>query len=567
MRTADGKIQRIRKDTHVMEAQVHSHPIYTKAPPPDHQGEIRPSMADPLWRTRYLTWRSELIQWIEHDAHRRGLDMLCVVEHLDEAHPHIHALLVPRRSPKNPRLDAKATHPGYAAQVRRRAQARERLSSAVPIKAVAAEPEPVERTRTRRRRGIDLGRRSPAPSKRGKAGQKAGEPATLEQLVNQVGTRAYKAAMRGWQSHLYETLNFRHGLARVGPGLERLSRRAWWQRQTQSEAVLEKKELATTLATVADNFAGHARVVDEQRRQAENEAARFKAEVEALKTELAAANDTIRRADELPHIIQTLEAEEEAGRLRLAAISADIAEADHKLRRAQDAEAVRKKSEAAAAQAERRRERAEAAVVSLEQREEFVRSERIKINDEKVALKIRERDVKAKLRGMAAWANGRLDLDANDRLIIIEPRAGRNPDDELASLQPVERWLIDAVKSLNSLFYDRLDRTLDKVKRVIRSTIRAWSEGLIYRTTSYEHGVGLRKDKALDAAVKFQEETFDHKEIVYSTLPLLPDLTSVHDVMKQAEIMRGTLDTAERRRLNAVAAKLHELGGRGPGRS
>src|SRR5690606_38586341 len=94
--TGQGTVQRIRNDTHVMEAQVHSHPIYTKAPPAGHQGEVRPSMDEPLWKERYLTWRTELVRWIEQDARRRGLDLLCVVEHLDEAHPHVHALLVPR---------------------------------------------------------------------------------------------------------------------------------------------------------------------------------------------------------------------------------------------------------------------------------------------------------------------------------------------------------------------------------------------------------------------------------------------------------------------------------------
>src|SRR5690606_2739730 len=98
VRTEDGKVQRIRENTHLMEAQVHSHPIYTKPPPPEHDGEQRPSMADPVWRRRYLSWRSELVYWIKEDAGRRGLVVLSVVEHVDEAHPHIHALLVPRQT-------------------------------------------------------------------------------------------------------------------------------------------------------------------------------------------------------------------------------------------------------------------------------------------------------------------------------------------------------------------------------------------------------------------------------------------------------------------------------------
>jgi hypothetical protein len=564
VRTADGKIQRIRDDTHVMEAQVHSHPIYTKAPPAEHQGEDRPSMDDPLWRNRYLNWRSELVRWIDQDARRRGLDMLCVVEHLDEAHPHIHALLVPRRTKKNPRIDAKATHPGHAAQARRRAQARERLTSAVPIRAISAEAGPTRRTGTRRRRGTDIGRRNSAQPKKGKARRKAGEPASLEQIINQVGTRAYKAAMRGWQSHLYETHSFRHGLARIGPGLERLSRRAWWQRQTDSEAVLGQKELATTLATVADNFTGEARVADERRRNAEAEAANLRGEIETLKAELAAAHETIRHAEELPQTIRSLEVQEASARERLAGVSAEVDEAELKLKQAHDAEAARKEAESAAAEAEKRRQEAESAVTLLQRREEHVSAELERIGQRETAVKAREKNVMAKLRGMAAWANGRLGLDTDGRLVILEPKPGRNADHELASLRPAESWLIDAVKRLDSLFSDRLARALDQVKKVIASTIRAWSEGLIYRTTAYEHGVGLRKDTAPDAAREFQEDTFHHRDVVYSTLPLLPDLATVHEVMKRAEETRTMLDAAELRELNSTAAKLRGLRGRGP---
>ncbi len=574
MRSADGKIQRIRKDTHVMEAQVHSHPIYTKAPPPEHQGEDRPSMDDPLWRNRYVNWRSELLRWIDEDARRRGLDVLCVVEHLDEAHPHVHAMLVPRRTQQNPRVDAKATHPGHAAQARRRAQMRERLTSDVSLKAVATEAEPTERTRTQRRRGTDIGRRQAAQAKKKKVRRQAGEPATLEQIVNQVGQRAYKAAMRGWQSGLYETHSIKHGLARVGPGLERLTRRAWWQRQNQSEAIQKQSENIAVLQVVANNYGEKALVANdewsnaEKRRQdAEVEAANLHAEIEALKAELAAANETIRRAEKLPQTIQSLEAEEAAGRQRLTDISAEVADAESKLKQAQDAETARKKAENAAAEAEKRRQEAETTVTSLEQREALVRTELKKIGQRETAVQARENNVTAKLRGMAAWTSGRLGLDTNDRLVILEPKAGRNPDDELASLRPVESWLIDAVKSLDSLFSNRLVRALDEVKKVITSTIRAWTTGLIYRDETSQSRIRVRNGENSDAAQKLLEDTADHQDVVISTLPLLPDLTAVHDVLKRAEGMRASLDAAELREMNITAAKLRRLRGKSEGRT
>ena len=67
-RSPDGKVLRIRADTHVMEAQVHSHPAYTKRPPEEHDGEERPCLEDPLWNDRYERWRDDLLDWIAQDA-------------------------------------------------------------------------------------------------------------------------------------------------------------------------------------------------------------------------------------------------------------------------------------------------------------------------------------------------------------------------------------------------------------------------------------------------------------------------------------------------------------------
>lgn len=564
--TAQGTIQRIRNDTHVMEAQVHSHPIYTKAPPPGHQGEVRPSMDEPLWKERYLTWRAELVRWIEQDARRRGLDLLCVVEHLDEAHPHIHALLVPRRTERNPRMDAKTTHPGYAAQSRRRAQARQRLTAADVPNSIPTESQPAKRSGRRRRRGSDVGRRDPVQHKEKKSRPTSREAATLEQLINQIGTRAYKAAMRGWQSHLYQELSFRHGLARVGPGLERLSRRAWWHRQTEAEAVLDKKELASTLAMVADNFAGQAKVADQERRDASAEAESLKDQVKALEMELAAANETIGRAAELPQTIQSLEAAEGNARERLTHLSAEVAEAERKLRQARNAEDAREKAERAAADAEKRRRAAEATVTSLEQREALLRADRTEIEKQAAELKRRERNLKAMLRGLAAWANGRLSAGADGKIVISRAKAGRNPDEELALLKPVEEWLVEKVRILDSMFTQRLKNALNEVKTVVATTVEAWANGLLCRDETSKSGVRIRGEASSDAAQRLLEKTSDHPDVVLSTIPLLPNLTAVHDLLGRADKLKTDLDAAELRKLNAATAKLRALGARTPDR-
>lgn len=45
---------------------------------------------------RYHQWRDETVRWL---AHRWGDDLKTVVQHLDEAYPHLHFIVVPKLSP------------------------------------------------------------------------------------------------------------------------------------------------------------------------------------------------------------------------------------------------------------------------------------------------------------------------------------------------------------------------------------------------------------------------------------------------------------------------------------
>jgi hypothetical protein len=114
--------QVIRSDTHVLEAQVYSHPIYTRPAPADHDGEDRPCISNPEDREAYLAWRELTVAFAFEEARRRNLEVLSIVEHVDEEHPHVHVLCVPL----NPQLNAKLSHPGHVASVRRQKQAKER---------------------------------------------------------------------------------------------------------------------------------------------------------------------------------------------------------------------------------------------------------------------------------------------------------------------------------------------------------------------------------------------------------------------------------------------------------
>ncbi|MBF0327494.1 MAG: hypothetical protein HQL42_20940 [Alphaproteobacteria bacterium] len=149
-----GRGNSVRQDTHVLEGTVLSHP-----------GQTTAIAADPGQRREYEAWRADAIRWLIEDGRRRGVEVVTIVEHLDEEHPHIHALAIPT----NARLDAKQCHPGYVALA---------------------------------------------------AAKEAGQDAKQANL-------AYRAAMRGWQDQYHEQVAMRHGQTRVGPGRRRLTRAEW----------------------------------------------------------------------------------------------------------------------------------------------------------------------------------------------------------------------------------------------------------------------------------------------------------------------------------------------------
>lgn len=74
-----GDLRAIRIDTHVLIASVFSFPD---------------PVAD-MDEAEYLRWRSDVIAFARDDADRNGAEVLSIIEHRDESHPHVHVLAVP----------------------------------------------------------------------------------------------------------------------------------------------------------------------------------------------------------------------------------------------------------------------------------------------------------------------------------------------------------------------------------------------------------------------------------------------------------------------------------------
>lgn len=125
-----------------------------------------------LPRERLADWpafRDEAVNWLRE---KYGDRLRCAVEHLDEAHPHLHFYCVPLAGER-----FEALHEGKAAVARAKA---------------------------------------------------AGEPKGAQNAV-------YKAAMRSVQDDFWQQMAVRYGLARKGPGRRRLGRAEWMQEQAQAE--------------------------------------------------------------------------------------------------------------------------------------------------------------------------------------------------------------------------------------------------------------------------------------------------------------------------------------------
>ncbi|QLH15302.1 plasmid recombination protein [Paracoccus pantotrophus] len=169
----------IRSDTHVLIASVFSFP----------------DPVEDMDQAEYLRWRRDVIAFAKADAARNGAEVLSIVEHRDEAHPHVHVLAVPICADDNMRMDAKRCHEGHREQDRHK----------------------------------DHGW--------------SGSP-----------SRSYKQAMRGWQDRYHAAVGAKHGQARTGPRRRRLDRAAWkaeqerLKAQKDAEVAIERAAEARRLA-------------------------------------------------------------------------------------------------------------------------------------------------------------------------------------------------------------------------------------------------------------------------------------------------------------------------------
>lgn len=173
---------------------------------------------------RWEKYAADTLKWLKRQY---GDRLLSVIEHKDEAHPHLHFYVVPR---VGERFDT--IHDGLRAST-------------------AANP--------------DRGNRRLSPAEKS-AGKKAART-------------AYVTAMRKWQDDFYARVSRRYGLARIGPGRTRMSRSEWKAQNSEREAVAaremalegKERELAAMQKTLSAQYAEGLSAAEEKARLLVNE--------------------------------------------------------------------------------------------------------------------------------------------------------------------------------------------------------------------------------------------------------------------------------------------------------
>jgi len=197
-----------------------------------HPFTVEECKADASKMAEYEAWERDTVQWLQ-DQYGDGLKT--VVRHSDESHMHIHAYALPAD------LKALEMHPGVSAKRKEKAAA------------------------------ID----------RGEDGKSA----------NKIGDAAYKSSMRAWQDSYFDQVAIRHGLARLGPKLRRLSREDWQREKAAAQSLKKAMDKA-----VAIQWKGNQYIQDVKKKAAEI-AGVAKADADAASKKKAEAAVLVKQAE------------------------------------------------------------------------------------------------------------------------------------------------------------------------------------------------------------------------------------------------------------------------------
>jgi hypothetical protein len=210
--TLAGKSRAIRSDQNTLIGIVLSHPATVE----DYRANVDT-------RKDVNTWERHSISWLKKQF---GDQLITVVRHLDESHPHLHAYILPADF----EMKAANLHPGFAAK--------NAIMSSAPMSG--------EDDRAHKKRA----------------------------------DRAYVQAMRSWLDDYHQHVAIPSGLLRLGPGKRRLTRAEWQREKIQAaglKATLKRaKKVEARVTKIVHDAKDAALVARQEAVEAENLQKRYK---------------------------------------------------------------------------------------------------------------------------------------------------------------------------------------------------------------------------------------------------------------------------------------------------
>lgn len=476
----------IRADTHTLMTMVTSHPTPWIDP------ETGDGNFNNLESKAVLEkWEALNIAWAKLKANALGLDLLSVVRHEDEAHPHLHFLLIPRSQ----RMDARGSHPGYIAQ-----QAIERGEG--------------EDDKAFRRRN----------------------------------NTAYIQAMRAFQDDYYQSVGLEAGLLRTGPKRQRLSRAEYLQEkdagQARALATVRGEQLKLEMGQAQEALAESKEmlaVADRDAVQAIVQAANIEAENFAAARELASKRAEAASFEDLSlnrqEVAIALEREEaalkaaEAKRIEAEAQASRVREDMH--RQLVEAEQIRREVGLESDRLDR--EKKEFAIKK--------REGELVLEKQRMDVEAGKKELDALIEGVALYSEGLLRFDPSNRSKPFNLSKRANGED-----QP----MVDRVIAVKHLLYPIIASFDAAIKRrtasltdAMSAAVAGWTNGILSGGEPEQNGPPALQFQESPEGTKLEEKISPFREVVAQVISVLPDLGLVAVVKRGLSRFGSHLNAAE----------------------
>lgn len=410
----------IRADTHTLFTMVASHPI-----PWSDAASGEANFENSKNRELLRQWEASNVAWAKKKAEQLCLDLVSVVRHEDEAHPHLHFLFIPRGG----RMEARGSHPGYMAQ-----------------KELVREESEDDKVFRRRM------------------------------------NKAYVQAMRAFQDDYFASVGIESGLLRTGPKRQRLSRDEYLAEKdagrARALASLRSKELKKEVEQTQEDIAEAKDVlamVGADAVQAIIRSRELETQNDRAESALVAKQTEARSLDDLLRMSEALQAEHAQEKAALIAAQAERAEAEAYVAR------VRSEAEHVLAETERNRALFEAGLEKLERdRKELAKQKRegeLVLASERAAVAQEKIELDAVAEGIEAYAEGRLLFNPANRSREFSLADGATPE----NLQLRDRLVVvkDRLLPMVTKLDAALSRRAAKLNDALKAAISSWASGLL----------------------------------------------------------------------------------------